>query len=260
MRAPRQGGRRGDRLPGRPPRASCAVAEGVVEAIPMTRESYVDWLQHLAEEKGKKFDPATVGEGPVPHPPDPRQRREDRRLSESGRSDRPGRAAEQPRDLPRAHRSAGRRPGAPPQRQGDGLRADPPPRRRRRGAGARGRRRAPRPPVPLRHRRLAPGDPRRQARSRRGAGDLRRAARPRRRPATAPGKLEPLGWIWTTPGFADEKIWLYLATGLEPTSRAWRRRGALRSSACPLPRPSRRPPAGRSTTASRRCALLRAAR
>ena len=29
------------------------------------------------------------------------------------------------------------------------------------------------------------------------------------------GKLEPLGWIWTTPGFADEKIWLYLATGLE---------------------------------------------
>ena len=32
-----------------------------------------------------------------------------------------------------------------------------------------------------------------------------------------PGKLEALGWIWTTPGFADEKIWLYLATGLEAT-------------------------------------------
>lgn len=32
-----------------------------------------------------------------------------------------------------------------------------------------------------------------------------------------PGKLQPLGWIWTTPGFADEKIWLYLATDLEPT-------------------------------------------
>jgi ADP-ribose pyrophosphatase len=29
-----------------------------------------------------------------------------------------------------------------------------------------------------------------------------------------------LGWIWTTPGFADEKIWLYLATGLEPTRQA----------------------------------------
>jgi ADP-ribose pyrophosphatase len=32
-----------------------------------------------------------------------------------------------------------------------------------------------------------------------------------------PGKIQPLGWIWTTPGFADEKIWLFLATGLEPT-------------------------------------------
>jgi len=32
-----------------------------------------------------------------------------------------------------------------------------------------------------------------------------------------PSELEPLGWIWTTPGFADEKIWLYLATGLQPT-------------------------------------------
>jgi ADP-ribose pyrophosphatase len=31
-----------------------------------------------------------------------------------------------------------------------------------------------------------------------------------------PGKLQPLGWIWTTPGFADEKIWLFLATDLEP--------------------------------------------
>ena len=34
-----------------------------------------------------------------------------------------------------------------------------------------------------------------------------------------PGKLLPLGWIWTTPGFADEKIWLFLATGLEPTKQ-----------------------------------------
>lgn len=32
-----------------------------------------------------------------------------------------------------------------------------------------------------------------------------------------PARLESLGWIWTTPGFTDEKIWLYLATGLEPT-------------------------------------------
>lgn len=42
-----------------------AVAEGVVEAIPMNREQYVGYLGHLAEEKGEKFDPATVtGEGP----------------------------------------------------------------------------------------------------------------------------------------------------------------------------------------------------
>lgn len=34
------------------------------------------------------------------------------------------------------------------------------------------------------------------------------------------GKLEPLGWIWTTPGFTDEKIWLYVATDLSPTSQA----------------------------------------
>ncbi|MES1245455.1 MAG: NUDIX hydrolase [Acidobacteriota bacterium] len=32
-----------------------------------------------------------------------------------------------------------------------------------------------------------------------------------------PSELEPLGWIWTTPGFCDEKIWLFLARGLEET-------------------------------------------
>ncbi len=34
-----------------------------------------------------------------------------------------------------------------------------------------------------------------------------------------PGELQPLGWIWTTPGFADEKIWLFLATGLQQTAQ-----------------------------------------
>lgn len=33
--------------------------------------------------------------------------------------------------------------------------------------------------------------------------------------AEGKGELTPLGWIWTSPGFTDEKIWLYLATGLE---------------------------------------------
>ncbi|HEX7183462.1 MAG TPA: DUF4920 domain-containing protein [Thermoanaerobaculia bacterium] len=41
-----------------------AVAEGVVEAIPMEREQYVRWLRHLAEETGQTFDPKSVGEGP----------------------------------------------------------------------------------------------------------------------------------------------------------------------------------------------------
>jgi ADP-ribose pyrophosphatase len=33
-------------------------------------------------------------------------------------------------------------------------------------------------------------------------------------------RLVPLGWIWTSPGFADEKIWLYLARGLEAARQA----------------------------------------
>lgn len=41
-----------------------AVAEGTVEAIPMTKEQYVGWLEHLAEERGEKFDAASIGEGP----------------------------------------------------------------------------------------------------------------------------------------------------------------------------------------------------
>ena len=44
-----------------------AVAEGTVEAIPMTKEQYVGWLEHLAEERGETFDAADVaamGEGP----------------------------------------------------------------------------------------------------------------------------------------------------------------------------------------------------
>lgn len=41
-----------------------AVAEGTLEAISMTRERYIGWLQHLAEEQGKTFDASTVGEGP----------------------------------------------------------------------------------------------------------------------------------------------------------------------------------------------------
>ncbi|HSR52529.1 MAG TPA: DUF4920 domain-containing protein [Acidobacteriota bacterium] len=39
-------------------------AEGTVEVLPMSRQQYVDWLKHLAEETGNEFDPETVGEPP----------------------------------------------------------------------------------------------------------------------------------------------------------------------------------------------------
>jgi hypothetical protein len=45
-------------------RGRLAVAEGTIEALPMTREQYVAWLSHLAEERGERFDPASVGDGP----------------------------------------------------------------------------------------------------------------------------------------------------------------------------------------------------
>ena len=41
-----------------------AVAEGEVEKLEMTREEYVAWFQHMAEEKGETFDESTVGEPP----------------------------------------------------------------------------------------------------------------------------------------------------------------------------------------------------
>ncbi len=43
-----------------------AAAQGEVEAIEMTREEYLGWLAHLAEEKGETFDAAgaDLGDGP----------------------------------------------------------------------------------------------------------------------------------------------------------------------------------------------------
>jgi len=41
-----------------------AVAEGVVEVLPLDRDRYTAWLRHLADERGETFDPATVGDGP----------------------------------------------------------------------------------------------------------------------------------------------------------------------------------------------------
>ena len=39
-------------------------AEGEVEILELTREEYVGWLEHQAEETGDDFDPATVGDAP----------------------------------------------------------------------------------------------------------------------------------------------------------------------------------------------------
>lgn len=43
-----------------------AAAQGRVEAVEMTREGYIDWLAHLAEERGETFDvdAADIGDGP----------------------------------------------------------------------------------------------------------------------------------------------------------------------------------------------------
>ncbi len=37
-----------------------AVVEGVVEELKMSRQEMIKYMQHLAEEKGQPFDPATV--------------------------------------------------------------------------------------------------------------------------------------------------------------------------------------------------------
>jgi hypothetical protein len=41
-----------------------AMAEGVVQAIELTQENALKYYEHQAEEKGEKFDPATIT-GPV---------------------------------------------------------------------------------------------------------------------------------------------------------------------------------------------------
>jgi hypothetical protein len=43
-----------------------AAAEGVVRVVEMSRESYLGWLAHLAEERGESFDAAAAGVGDGP--------------------------------------------------------------------------------------------------------------------------------------------------------------------------------------------------
>jgi len=73
-------------------------------------------------------------------------------------------------------------------------------------------------------------------------------------------ELAPLGWIFTTPGFTDEKIWLYLATGLAPTRQDLQEDEVLTVERMPLGRAVRMAETGEIRDAKSICALLRAAR
>jgi ADP-ribose pyrophosphatase len=75
-----------------------------------------------------------------------------------------------------------------------------------------------------------------------------------------PGRLHPLGWIWTTPGFTDERIWLYLATELEPGTQALQGDEVLEVVRLPLAEAVDRAARGEIRDAKSVCALLRAAR
>ncbi len=72
-------------------------------------------------------------------------------------------------------------------------------------------------------------------------------------------ELVELGWIWTTPGFTDERIWLYLATGLEPADQALDDDEALSVERLPLAEAVARAERGEIEDGKSVCALLRAA-
>jgi len=71
--------------------------------------------------------------------------------------------------------------------------------------------------------------------------------------------LEPLGWIWTTPGFTDEKIWLFLATGLEPARQDLEDDEILSLERLPFADAVKKATLGEIHDGKTVCALLRAA-
>jgi len=76
--------------------------------------------------------------------------------------------------------------------------------------------------------------------------------------ARGEGELIPLGWIWTSPGFTDEKIWLYLARGLEPGSEEREAHEVLEVEALPFEEAVAKARRGEIHDAKTVCALLRA--
>lgn len=73
-------------------------------------------------------------------------------------------------------------------------------------------------------------------------------------------RLTPMGWIWTTPGFTDEKIWLYLATGLERSEQTLDHDEVLTVERVPLDDAVEMATTGRVVDAKSICGLLRAPR
>jgi len=73
-------------------------------------------------------------------------------------------------------------------------------------------------------------------------------------------RLEPLGWIWTTPGFTDEKIWLFLASALSPSTQQLQPDEVLSLEWLPLAEAVAKAAAGEITDAKSICALMRAHR
>jgi ADP-ribose pyrophosphatase len=68
----------------------------------------------------------------------------------------------------------------------------------------------------------------------------------------------PMGWIWTTPGFTDERIWLFLATGLSPACQDLQDDEVLTVERMPLSEAVEMAERGEIRDAKSVCALLRA--
>jgi len=73
-----------------------------------------------------------------------------------------------------------------------------------------------------------------------------------------PGRLEAMGWIWTTPGFTNERIWLFLATGLLQDRQDLQVDEVLTVERLPLEEAVERAARGEITDAKSVCALFRA--
>jgi len=73
------------------------------------------------------------------------------------------------------------------------------------------------------------------------------------------GELSPLGSIWSSPGFCDERIWLFLATGLEAAEQRLEEDEVLVVERIPFERAVEMAADGEIVDSKSTCALLRAA-